>query len=64
MSENTRNWVLNMQKLLKAAETATQYSTVVNPMRRVKRNGMIYLSLYYNNINFLVAAASNEVFDA
>ena len=59
MSVNTRNWVLKMVELLKTAETATDDSTIANPMRRVYRNGKLYVCLMYNDINFLVAARSS-----
>lgn len=60
MTESTRNWILFMQKLVIVAETAQTYSAVPNTMRKQVRNGNLYISAMYNNINYLVAARSNK----
>lgn len=58
-SIRTRNWVVAIVNMLAFAETATEFSTVLSPFRRVKRNGKIYLSFLYEDINYLVYARSN-----
>lgn len=62
MSVTTKDWVLHMATLLQEAERATQYSSIKNPLRRVYRDNVMYISLYYLNINFLVAARYNAVY--
>lgn len=60
MSINTRNWVLFIEKLLIIAERATVYTTVPGDLRKQVRDGNLYISGMYNNINYLVAARSNK----
>jgi hypothetical protein len=59
MTERTRNWVLFLQALLVAAETATLYSSVPQNLRKQQRDGVLYVSSMFENINYLVAARSN-----
>lgn len=59
MSLSTRNWLLAIQPLILAAETATEYTSLQNPLRRVIRDGVLYITLMYDNVNYLVAAKSN-----
>ena len=61
MSEKTREWVIKMVELLKVAETATEYSTIRNPIRRVFRNGKLFVCFVYDNVNFLVSAKKNPI---
>lgn len=61
MSLKTREWVLKMVDLIRIAETVTEYSTVVNPMRRVTRNGQLFVCFVYDNVNFLVSAKKNPI---
>lgn len=58
-SIRTRNWVLLVVGMMQFAESATEFSTVLSPYRRVKRNGKIYLSFLYENINYLVYIKNN-----
>lgn len=60
MSLATRTWVIKMIALLRTAETATAYSSLENPMRRITRNGQLFIAVIYNNINYLVSAKSNN----
>lgn len=59
MTINTQNWVLFLQQLLMVAEITTIYTTVPNYMRKLTRDGNVYITAIYNNINYLVAARSN-----
>lgn len=61
MSEKTREWVLKMVELLRLAETANEYSSVMNPMRRVIRNGKLFVCFVYDNVNFLVSVKKNPI---
>lgn len=62
MQINTREWVLLMGELLIAAETADEFSTVPSSLRRIKRNGVLFISALYENVNYLVAARSNSFY--
>lgn len=62
MQVATRNWVLLMEELLILAETATEFTSVPSPFRRIVRNDTLYISVLYNNVNFLVAARSNAFY--
>lgn len=61
MSVKTRNWVINMVELVKAAETVTDSSSIESPNRRVYRGGLLYVSRVYDDVNYMVAARSNFV---
>ena len=55
MEQVTKDWVLAMVELLNAAETASDSIGVNNPMRKVTRDGILYVSRIYQNVNYLVA---------
>lgn len=59
MTAKTREWLLAMVEIVKIAESATIYSTVINPYRRTRRNGQLFVSYVYEGINYLVSAKSN-----
>lgn len=61
MTQVTQDWVVKMVELIRTAEVATEFSTVLNPMRRVKRNGQLFICLVFNNVNYLVSARSNNL---
>ena len=61
MSIYTRDWVLMMVELIKIAETATEFTSIANPMRRVYRDGILYITRMYDSVNYMVAARSNGV---
>lgn len=61
MTVKTRTWVLKMVELIKLAETATEFSTIHNPMRRIIRNNKLFICLVYDNVNFLVSAKKNTI---
>lgn len=55
----TRNWIVFLESLLMVAETLQPYQTVPNNMRKITRDGNIYVTAMYDNVNYLVAARSN-----
>lgn len=54
----TQNWVLMIDRLVQAAEVATEFSAIPENMTRVKRGNMLYMSKDYQNIHYLVACKS------
>jgi len=56
MSVATQEFVVLLTNLIKVAETFTQYTSVPVGMARVIREGVVYISAYYDNVNYLVAA--------
>jgi hypothetical protein len=59
MTMNTQQWATELERLLIAAETATKYSTLNSEFRKIWRNGKLYISMVYNNVDFLAAAYQN-----
>lgn len=59
MSIATRNWVLEMVELIHVAETTTEFTSVQNPIRRVIREGVLYVTSVVDNVSYLVATKSN-----
>lgn len=59
MSVSTQNFCLMLNELLIEAERATDYSDIPLTMRKVTRNGILYISQYYENVLYLVAARKN-----
>jgi hypothetical protein len=59
MSENTKDWSILLERMLIAAETASQSISVPSDMRKIYRNNQLYVSAVFNNIDYLVAAKSN-----
>ena len=61
MTSTTQDWVLRMIELLVVAETATAHSPIPSHVRRVVRQGVIYICSIYDNINYLVATKSSTL---
>lgn len=59
----TRDWILLIEKMLITAETATGFSTMPNQQRRIYRDGVMFISAMYDNVNYLIAAKSNSFYD-
>ena len=59
MADDTQEWSKMIEALLLVAETATTTSSVANGMRKTTRDGKLYISKVFNNINYLVYAKSN-----
>lgn len=62
MTVKTREWLLLMEDLLIAAETMTAHSSIPSHLRRVERNGILFASVLYENVNYLVAARNNYMY--
>lgn len=59
MSLYTKSWMTVLEKGLIIAETANQFTTLPNPYRRVIKNNVLYISVVYENVSYLIAAKSN-----
>lgn len=62
MSQATQKWVLFIEELLIAAESADQFSGISDAIKKQYRNGELYLSGMCDGINYLVAAKSNTFY--
>lgn len=62
MKIKTRDWIVLLERMLIEAERADQFSTMPMSMRKKVRNGKLYISALYQNINFLVAVKSNDFY--
>ncbi len=59
MTQKTQAFALLLERLILAAEVATSYSSIPAGMRKVTRDGILYLVQRYENIQYLVAARVN-----
>lgn len=59
MTQKTQGFALLLERLIVAAEVATSYSSIPAGMRKVTRDGILYLVQRYENIQYLVAARVN-----
>lgn len=55
----TLQWMMLFSKLLKAAETMTQYTSVPSGISRMVRDSIVYASAFYKNVNYMVASKSS-----
>ena len=62
MTQGTRDWVYSLSEMLIEAENIKPYSSVKRGMRRVTRNGKVFLSRLINNVNYLVAVKYNDFY--
>jgi hypothetical protein len=62
MSILTRDWMVLLEEALIIAETSTEFSSVPGIFRHTKRNGVLFISMVYDEINYLVAARSNSFY--
>jgi hypothetical protein len=62
MQLKTRDWMILLGQLLILAETATEFTSVPLYARKQRRNGILYISGMFDNVNYLVAAKSNPIF--
>ena len=63
MTPYTRDWSLLISELLIISESATRFTTVPSNYRRVERDGVVYISKLYDNVNYLMAVKSNTFYD-
>lgn len=59
MTATTRDWSNFLFELIEVAETMTRYSNIPSKMRRLERNGKLYISGVFNGVNYLVSAKMN-----
>lgn len=50
----TKDWMLLFNKLIKAAEEMTPYTSIPQGISRIIRDGIVYASAIYKNVNYLV----------
>lgn len=62
MQALTKNWVLFVNRMAMAAETATNISQLPRGFRRTKRNNKLFVSGVYNKATYLMAARSNPLY--
>jgi hypothetical protein len=62
MSLKTRDWMLYLQELLIAAETVTPFTSVPLNVRKQYKGGKLFVSGMYDNVNYLVAARFNDIY--
>lgn len=55
MNETTKLWSLMIHELVMYAETATPTTSVPLTISKIDRDGILYLSRMYNNVQYLVA---------
>lgn len=59
ISPTTLEWMMLFSKLLVAAETMTQYTSVPRGVARMVRNNVIYASAFYKGTNYIVATKNS-----
>lgn len=62
MEIKTRDWALFIEKLLIIAETATEFTSVPYYAHKQYKDGKLYISGMFDNVNYLVAAKSNSFY--
>lgn len=62
MSVLTRDWLVIVEKLLIGAEMAGATTVIDKTLRKTYRDGILYVSAVYDNVNYLVAAKSNPMY--
>jgi hypothetical protein len=55
MSENTQTFMLQLSTMILVAEKMTEYTDLPTLYRKTLRNGVLYLTLVYNNVRYLVS---------
>jgi hypothetical protein len=56
MSTTTQNFCIKLAQMLIYAETMNEYTTLPQGYMRIVRNGILYVAITYNNIQYLVAS--------
>lgn len=57
----TLEWMLLLSTLIKAAETMTLYTSVPRGVSRMKRDGIVYATAFFKNVNYLVVSKASVV---
>lgn len=58
----TQNWVRILMDMLLAAEVMTEFSDIPTGMTKIIRDGVLFLVKNYGNVNYLMAAKSNQIY--
>lgn len=61
MVNKTQEWMLLVEKMLIIAENFDQFLTVEEPIRVIVRNNITYLSIYFEEVEYLVAMKGSYV---
>ena len=56
MSQDTQGFLLKLEQMLVTAETMGPFTDIPRGFTRLTRDGMLYIVMNYENINYLVAA--------
>lgn len=59
MSRTTQDWATMLANMLPVAEAMSDFTSIPVGMMKVRRDGLLYLTKTYQNINYLVVAKSN-----
>lgn len=59
MSQDTQGFLLALDQMLNTAESMGQFTDIPRGYTRLTRDGILYLVVNYENINYLVAAKQN-----
>lgn len=59
VSPETLEWMMLFSTLIKAAETMTRYTSVPRGISRMIRDGIVYASAFYKNVNYLVVTKTS-----
>jgi hypothetical protein len=62
MTVNTQKFVIELGKLLLASESLTNGNILPGNFRQINRNGMSYISMTFDGINYLMATNDNLIF--
>ena len=55
MSVDTRNWIVEIESMIIVAEAATNYTSIPRRMKKLNRNGILYISQRLGDHDYLVA---------
>jgi len=56
MTQSTQDWTTLLERMLIIAETMTSFTTLARGYSKVTREGVLFLTARYENINYLVAS--------
>jgi hypothetical protein len=59
MSQITQDWASMLANMLVTAESMSEFASIPSGMMKVTRDGILYLTKSYRNINYLMVAKSN-----
>lgn len=60
MTVQTQNWVLLIGQMLLIAESMTKFTSVPRNMRKLYRQGQLYLSTVYDGVNYLILPKKDQ----